>query len=317
MEEYDKTLLRLEDISFDEIGKWEKAPKETSDYLSNGCCVEYLTLILKASLFRSEKHMLEGNRFPADDINGAVESAVKYITGGDLMNDVATLCLQDKKDSTVVFKLTTWAPVVFTFLTLLGKGATVSKLRTLFGLNTSNNKCIGLLLRYWSNSHYIEKISKGQHYILLPKALEKLKWNDGIRVYHNSFCHSLTWLENHHTKQKQMFEFMVKTKHYASQGKKGRGNGKIILPKITECFQQTKRTSLLGKGVIASTKCIEKIGKKLKNTSLTDTHLNEITSSSDSSKNVKEDSVDKRQMESDRKDLNPVQFRMKYSPIKK
>ena len=92
MEEYAETLLWLKNISFDKIGKWGKTPKETSDYLSNGCCVEYLTLILKASLFRSEKHMLEGNCFPADDINGAVKSAVQYITGGDSMNDVATLC---------------------------------------------------------------------------------------------------------------------------------------------------------------------------------------------------------------------------------
>ena len=67
MEEYDKTLLRLEDISFNEIGEWKKTARETSDYLSNGCCIEYLTLILKASLFRSEKHMLEGNCLPADD----------------------------------------------------------------------------------------------------------------------------------------------------------------------------------------------------------------------------------------------------------
>ena len=174
MEEYDKTLLRLEDISFDEIGKWEKAPKETSDYLSNGCCVEYLTLILKASLFRSEKHMLEENCLSIADTHGAVNLAVQYITGGDLMDDVATLCLEDKSDSTDVFKITTWAPVVFTFLTLLGKAAIVSNLYTLFGLNKSNNKCIGSLLRYWKNSEYIEKISKGQRYILLPEAHQKL-----------------------------------------------------------------------------------------------------------------------------------------------
>ena len=133
----------------------------------------------------------------------------------------------------------------------------------------------------------------------------------------------------------------MKTKTYASQGRKGRGNGKPILPTIPQCLQPTKHfryqhklslscsgkglskvveqtTSLLGKGVIASTKCIEKMGKKLKNTSLTHTHLNEITSSSsDSSKNVKEDFVEERQMESDRKRLNKVQFRIKYSPHKK
>ena len=77
--------------------------------------------------------MLEGNRFPADDINGAVELAVKYITGGDLMNDVATLC-QSKNDNSVVFKLTTWAPVVFTFLLVLGSDGNVSNSQTLFGI---------------------------------------------------------------------------------------------------------------------------------------------------------------------------------------
>ena len=55
------------------------------------------------------------------------------------------------------------------------------------------------------------------------------------------------------------------------------------------------------------------MGKKLKNTSLTHTHLNEITSSSDSSKNVKEDSVEERLMESAPEPLNAVQFCMKNS----
>ena len=337
MEEYDKTLLRLEDISFNEIGEWKKTARETSDYLSNGCCIEYLTLILKASLFRSE--MSEGNRFPADDINGAVESAVKYITGGDLMNDVATL-LQSKNDNSVVFKLTTWAPVVFTFLLVLGSDGNVSNTTTLFGMSESKDVCVGKLLYYWKKTKFIRKISKGQRFEVMEVTLEKLKWNENIIRAHNSFCHSLSWLKSCGKKQDKLIEFLMKTKTYASQGRKGRGNGKPILPTIPQCLQPTKHfrdhhklslscsgkglskvfeqtTSLLGKGVIASTKCIEKIGKKLKNTSLTDTHLNEITSSSDSSKNVKEDSVDKRQMEYDRKHLNPVQFRMKYPPIKK
>ena len=74
MEEYAQTLSRLENISFDKMGKWGKETNKTSDYLNNDCCVEYLTLILKASLFRSEKHQLEENCLSIADTHGAVDS---------------------------------------------------------------------------------------------------------------------------------------------------------------------------------------------------------------------------------------------------
>ena len=221
----------MEDISFNEIGKWEKTPKETSDYLSNVCCIEYLTLILKASLFCSEKHMLEENCLPADDTNGAVKLAVQYITGGDLMNDVATLC-QDKNDISVVFKLTTWAPVVFTFLLVLGSDGNVSNTTTLFGMSETKDTCVGKLLYYWKKTEFIRKTSKGQRFEVMEVTLEKLKWNENIIQAHNSFCHSLSWLKSCGKKQDKLIEFLTKTKRYASQGKKGRGNGKPILPTI-------------------------------------------------------------------------------------
>ena len=159
MEEYDKTLLRLEDISFNEIGEWKKTARETSDYLSNGCCIEYLTLILKASLFCSEKHMLEENCLPADETNGVVKLAVQYITGGDLMNDVATLC-QDKNDISVAFKLATWAPVVFTFLLVLGSDGNVSNSQTLFGMSRTKDTCVGKLLFYWTKTEFIRNVMR-------------------------------------------------------------------------------------------------------------------------------------------------------------
>ena len=121
MDEYNETLQHLKDISFDKIGTIRgKKEIETSNYLSYGYCTEYLRLILHANLFRSKLDLLDDNGVLTEDTHAAIKSAVLYITGRNLMNDIATIC-QQKNDSKVVFKLTTWAPVVFTFLTLLGK----------------------------------------------------------------------------------------------------------------------------------------------------------------------------------------------------